>query len=197
MFLVPGGYFYGGVMQKKVLILLAEGFEEIEAVTIMDVLRRAGLQVTVAGVGSTEITGAHDIRIISDVVLDQYQDTPDAVILPGGMPGSENLKLSSKVSEIIKKVYSQKKLVGAICAAPAIALGPTGILDGKKATCFPGFERHLPSSVKFSEDRVVVDGNVVTSRGPGTSLEFSLKIVEQLSGKEISDQMKERMLVRS
>ena len=183
-------------MQKKVLIPLAEGFEEIEAVTIIDVLRRADLHVTVVGVGAREIMGAHGIKITADILLDEYQDTPDAVILPGGMPGSENVKRSPKVNEIVKKVYAQQKLVGGICAAPAVALGPTGVLDGKKATCFPGFEKQLPASVQFSEDRVVMDGNVVTSRGAGTSFEFSLKIVERLSGKEKSEQLRERMLVR-
>jgi 4-methyl-5(b-hydroxyethyl)-thiazole monophosphate biosynthesis len=187
---------FSGAVMQKILILLAEGFEEIEAVTIIDVLRRAELHVTVAGVDAAEITGAHGIKIAADILLDQYRDLPDAVILPGGMPGSENLKRSSKVLEIIKRVHAQKKLVAAICAAPAVALGPAGILDGKKATCFPGFEKQLPPSVQFSEDRVILDGNVLTSRGPGTAFEFSLKIVEQLSGKKISDELKERMLVR-
>lgn len=183
-------------MQKKVLIILAEGFEEIEAVTIIDVLRRAELDVTVAGVGAQKIKGAHAIEVSADVLLDQYHDTPDAVILPGGMPGSENLGKSAKVNEIVKKIHAQKKLVGAICAAPAVALGPTGVLDGKKATCFPGFEKQLPASTKFSEDRVVLDGNVLTSRGPGTAFEFSLKVAELLSGKHTAEQLKERMLVR-
>lgn len=187
----------GGIeMSKKVLILLADGFEEIEAVTPIDVLRRAGLEVTVAGVSGLEVTGAHSVRIRADVELASYQGVPDAVILPGGMPGAKNLVESKQVLELVKKVYEQKKVVGAICASPAVVLTPTGILEGKKATCYPGFEGELPSSVTFCEERVVVDGNVITSRGPGTALEFALNLVEQLVGKRDAAQLREGMLVK-
>ena len=184
-------------MAKKVLVILADGFEEIEAITQIDVLRRAGLDVKVAGLSAKTISGAHGVRVETDVLLDEYRDTPDAVILPGGMPGSQNLAESKKVSELIKHVNSAKKLIGAICAAPALAVAPTGILDKKKATCYPGFEKNFSSSVTFSEERVVVDGNVVTSRGPGSALEFALALVQELVGKEKAETLKEALLVQA
>src|SRR3989338_11700711 len=167
-------------MSKKVLIILAEGFEEIEAVTPIDVLRRAGAEVTSAGLSGKVVSGAHGIKFEADIPLDDYRDSPDAIILPGGMPGARNLAESKKVADFIKKMNSQKKIIGAICAAPALALSPTGVLDGKKATCYPGFESNFSKSVKFSQERVVTDGNVITSKGPGSALEFSVKLVEQL-----------------
>ncbi len=183
-------------MSKKVLILLAEGFEEIEAVTPMDVLRRAGLEVTIAGVTGKNVKGAHGISIEADVLIDQYHETPDALILPGGMPGAQNLAKSPRVAELIKKVHAQKRIVGAICAAPALAVAPTGILNGRTATCYPGFEKDFLKEIKFSENRVVMDENIITSRGPGSALEFSLKLVEQLVGKEKAQSLKEAMIVK-
>ena len=183
-------------MAKKVLIILADGFEEIEAITPIDVLRRAGVEVILAGLSGKIITGAHGVKFQTDVTLDEYKDLPDAIILPGGMPGAQNLGRSPKVAELVKKVNSQNKVVGAICAAPALALAPTGILNGKKATCYPGFEKDFPSSVTFSSDRVVVDGNIVTSRGPGSAFEFALELVEKLVGKEKAETVSEGMLVK-
>ena len=183
-------------MSKKVLIILAEGFEEIEAVTIIDVLRRAELDVVAAGVGGKSITGSHGIRMEADVVFEQYDELPDCIVLPGGLPGSQNLADSKKVAELVKKMNEKKKLVTAICAAPALALAPTGVLDGKKATCYPGFEKKFPSQVQFSDARVVCDGNVITSRGPGSSLEFSLELVRQLAGEEKASALREGLLVK-
>ncbi len=182
---------------KKVLIILADGFEEIEAITPIDVLRRAGLEVAIAGLVQKTVSGAHGIKFQTDLLLDEYEGLPDAVILPGGMPGAQNLGESEKVAEIIKKMNSQKKVVGAICAAPALVLGPTGILDGKKATCYPGFEKDFPASVAFSRDRVVVDGNVITSRGPGSAMEFALELVELLAGSDKARSLKEGLLVKT
>ncbi len=183
-------------MSKKILILLADGFEEIEAITIIDVLRRAEFHVTTAGVSGKMIAGAHGLKVEADIELSKYKDTPDAVILPGGMPGSKNLGESPLAAEIIKKVHSQKKIIGAICAAPALALAKHGILEGKKATCYPGFEQHFGSGVKFSSDRVVIDGNVITSRGPGSALEFALELVNQLGEPKKAEALREGMLVR-
>jgi len=184
-------------MSKKVLVILADGFEEIEAITPIDVLRRAGLEVTLAGLSGTTVSGAHGVKFQADVTLDDYKGLPDLVVLPGGLPGAKNLGESKKVAEIVKRMNSLKKLIGAICAAPALALAPAGILDGKKATCYPGFEKNFPPSVSFSEERVVVDGNIITSRGPGSALEFALELVEQLVDREKAQTLKEGLLVKS
>ncbi|MBI4398225.1 MAG: DJ-1/PfpI family protein [Candidatus Omnitrophica bacterium] len=182
-------------MSKKVLILLAEGFEEIEAVTIIDVLRRAEFNVTVAAVSGVNVTGAHGLKVEADIELAAYQESPDAIVLPGGMPGSQHLGDSPLVAGWIQKMHNQKKLVGAICAAPALALARHGILNGKQATCYPGFERHFQPGVKHSAARVVVDGNVITSQGPGSALEFSLALVKQLGKPEKAQELQEGMLV--
>ncbi len=184
-------------MSKKVLVILADGFEEIEAVTPIDVLRRAGLEVTLAGVSGKTITGAHGIKFQTDIILDDYKGLPDAVVLPGGLPGAKNLGESKKVMELVRQMNSQKKLVGAICAAPALVLAPAGILNGRKATCYPGFEKNFPPPVSFSGERVVVDEHIITSRGPGSALEFALELVEQLAGKEKAQTLKEGLLVKS
>jgi len=184
-------------MKKTVLIVLADGFEEIEAITPMDVLRRAGIDVIVAGVGKREIVGAHDITIKTDLILEQYQDTPDAVVLPGGMPGAENLKKSEALRSLLQKMKRSGKVIGAICASPAVVLAPSGILDGKKATCFPGFENEFGPKVKFLPDRVVTDGQVITSRGPGSAMEFSLELVNQLVSAEKAEQLAQQMVVKS
>ena len=184
-------------MAKKVLVILADGFEEIEAITPIDVLRRAGLEVAVAGLSARTVTGAHGVTFQADLLLENYQDLPDAVVLPGGMPGAKNLGESKKVAEIVKNMNSQKKVIGAICAAPALVLVPTGILEGRKATCYPGFEKNFPATVAFSPDRVVVDGHVITSRGPGSALEFALELVEHLAGRETSEALSEGLLARS
>ena len=183
-------------MSKKILVLLAEGFEEIEAVTIIDVLRRAELDVTVAGVGGKSITGAHRLTIQADILIHQYQGIPDAIILPGGMPGAQHLADSKEVQDLIKKTSQSQKIVGAICAAPALALSKAGVLAGKRATCYPGFEQHFPDTVQQSTDRVVIDGNIITSRGPGTALEFALALVEKLAGPQTAAALQKGMLVK-
>lgn len=184
-------------MSKNVLIVLADGFEEIEALTSIDVLRRADLRVTTAGLKEKMVTGAHGVRVEADTTLANYKDSPDCVVLPGGMPGAKNLGESKPLSDLIKKMNDAKKMIGAICAAPALALAPTGVLNGKRATCYPGFEGGFAPTVKFLEDRVVTDGHVVTSRGPGTALEFSLALVSQLVGREKAEELRKGMLVKS
>ena len=178
------------------LIVLADGFEEIEAITPIDVLRRAGLDVIVAGVGKREVTGAHDITVETDLMIEQYQGTPDAVVLPGGMPGAENLNKSEALKDLLQKMKRSGKVIGAICASPAVVLASNGILDGKKATCFPGFENDLGPKVKFVTDRVITDGQVITSRGPGTAMEFSLELVSQLLNPEKAEQVAQKMVVK-
>jgi 4-methyl-5(b-hydroxyethyl)-thiazole monophosphate biosynthesis len=184
-------------MKKTVLIVLADGFEEIEAITPIDVLRRAGLEVVVAGVGKREITGAHGITVETNVMLEQYQESPDAIVLPGGMPGAANLKESEALQDILQKMKKGGKLIGAICASPAVVLSPAGILDGKKATCYPGFESDFGSKVIFSQDRVVRDGQVTTSKGPGTALEFALELVSQLVSPDAAKKLSQTMVAKT
>lgn len=183
-------------MKKTALIVLAEGFEEIEAIAPIDILRRAGIEVVVAGVGQREVTGAHGITVETDLMIEQYQGSPDAVVLPGGMPGAANLKKSQSLEVLLEKMQKDKKLIGAICASPAVVLAPSGILDGKKATCFPGYENQLGPKVKFVPERVVCDGSVVTSRGPGSAVEFALELVSQLVNPETAAKLAQTMVVK-
>ncbi len=176
----------------KVLVILAEGFEEIEAVTIIDVLRRADVEVIGASLGDTRVRGAHALTLEADCRLDALLDTEfDAVILPGGMPGSKNLRNDARVLDCLRNQQRSGRHLGAICAAP-IVLEAAGVLTGKHATCYPGFE--LPSAT-FSEDRVVYDDKVVTSRGPGTAIEFALEWVKILAGPEKEKRLREAMIV--
>ena len=181
-------------MKKKAVIVLANGFEEVEAITPIDVLRRAGVDVIVAGLGSDLITGAHGIVIKTDIVLDKIEILPDAIIFPGGMPGAENLAKSSKVKDMVLAMNSKGRLIGAICASPALVLAPLGIIDGKKAACYPGMEENFSAKVEFTEEKVIQDGNVVTSRGPGTAFSFALKLAENLAGKETAKLIGKQML---
>ncbi|MBW2493198.1 MAG: DJ-1/PfpI family protein [Deltaproteobacteria bacterium] len=183
-------------MSEQVVVVLATGFEEIEAATPIDVLRRAGVDVVVAGVGSTAVQGAHGVTYQCDSALEDILSTPRAIVLPGGLPGAENLGKSGAVKEMALKVNENGGICAAICAAPALTLAKYGVLNDRTATCYPSFEKEFDSSTKPSEDRVVVDGNIITSRGPGTSLEFSLKLAAMLVGQEAADEIQDQMLAR-
>jgi protein deglycase len=178
----------------KIIVPIATGFEEIEAITIVDVLRRADYKVITCGVGSHSICGAHEIEIKCDEEIKNvlYADA-DAVILPGGIPGTTNLLESEEVNAIVKELNDNKKCVAAVCAAPWV-LSAVGVLDGKNATSYPKFAEKLSTS-NYLEKSVVCDGNVITSRGVGTALAFSLTIVEYLSGTEKAKELAEAMLV--
>jgi len=182
-------------MNKIIVVVLAEGFEEIEAVTAVDVLRRADLDVVLAGVGGTAITGAHGVTYQCDAEIDDIVETPRAIVLPGGMPGSANLGKSPAVKSLTRAVFEAGGLCAAICAAPALTFAKFGLLDGRIATCYPGFEAEFGPDTTASEERVVRDGQVLTSRGPGTALEFSLALVEILAGAEKAAALREGMLV--
>lgn len=178
----------------RACVLLADGFEEIEAVTVIDVLRRAGVEVMVLGVAGMSLKGSHDIRVEADGLLsDHVDDEFDAVILPGGMPGAATLRDDALVDKMLRRQHERGGTLAAICAAP-IALGKRGLLEGKKATCYPGFEGELVGA-EHSEARVVVDGHTITSRGPGTALEFALALVEHLKDRENAEYLRKRMLV--
>lgn len=181
-------------MKKKTLIILADGFEEIEAVTPIDVLRRLNIDVTVAGLNDDMIKSTRGLVIKADKLLSAADNKYDAVVLPGGMPGAEHLASSSKVRSVVSETIRGGGIVAAICASPALVLGPMGVLDGKTATCFPGMETNFSAKVKFSRDKVVQDGNIITSRGPATAFLFAFKIAEKLVGKEMSDMVAAQML---
>lgn len=171
---------------KNVIVFLADGFEEVEALTPVDLLRRAGADVKMVSI-SDELTvrGAHNIYINADSkISDVNEHDVDLFVLPGGMPGTKNLDKDEKVTSIIKNAFDDNKLIGAICAAPSV-LGHVGILKDKSACCYPGFEGELTGAdVKF--EPVVESGNVITSRGMGTAIDFGLKLIELLFGKEKS-----------
>ncbi|WNZ29133.1 MAG: DJ-1/PfpI family protein [Candidatus Bathyarchaeota archaeon] len=179
----------------KALVFLATGFEEIEAVTIVDILRRGNIAVTTAGITPNPIEGAHKLKIIPDKYVEEiFAQEFDAIICPGGAPGYKNLRIDSRVIHIIKNAYNQNKLVAAICAAPAV-LSDAGILENKKCTIYPGMENELiKGKGKPKPDNVVVDGRIVTSKGPATALEFALKLVEMLSGKHVADSVAKQVL---
>lgn len=176
-----------------VLVFLADGFEEIEALTPVDVLRRAGVEVLTVGVGGKEIRGAHNIMVKCDIADSELSGSlPECVILPGGMPGTLNLAGSKTVTDTVMKVYNNNGLVAAICAAPSV-LGKLGILKGKNAICYPGFEDELTDAV-LSRNSVCCDGNVITAKGPGVSLPFAFEILDYLSGDgKLSEEIGESM----
>lgn len=177
------------------LVPLLEGFEEIEAVTIIDVLRRAEVPVIVAGDQAGPVRGSHGIAIEAEVALAHVRAESLAMIaLPGGMPGAAHLAEHPVVQRLIRELAGSGKHTCAICAGP-MALGAAGVLEGKTTTCYPGFEKRL-TGARVVEDRVVVDGKVVTSRGPGTALEFALTLAGVLAGPDKEAALEKGMLVR-
>ncbi len=179
----------------QITIHLAEGFEEIEAVTIIDVLRRAGLNVvTVSISGKLLVNGAHHIAIQADMLFDKVDYTTGImIILPGGMPGAQNLNNHSGLRSQILDYNKKGKLLGAICAAPLV-LGNLGILNGRKAVCYPGFESYLNGADIVSTPIISAD-NVITGRGVGAALQFSLEIVRKLKGEEMAEKLRKGMLI--
>lgn len=166
---------------KRVLVLLAQGFEEIEAITPIDLLRRAGAEVTVATLKEATVTGAHGITVKGDTTLEDLgKKLFDCVVLPGGGEGAENLAASSATLRTVVSI-AQEGVVAAICAAPAVVLGKTGLLDGKKVTGYPTTEK-LVEGLVFEEEGVVVDGNLITAQGPAFATDFSLEIINKLFG---------------
>lgn len=180
---------------KKVLVTLAPGFEEIETITVVDILRRAGARVVLAATEEGPIEGSRGVSVLADTLIDQVDDTEfDLVVLPGGQPGTTNLQNNETVKAIVQNMYQSRKQVAAICAAPTI-LHSAGILKNAVATSHPSVRDQL-NDIDYSEERVVVDGNIVTSRSPGTALEFSLKLVEILFGRERMDIVNQGVMAR-
>ncbi|MCM1246300.1 MAG: DJ-1/PfpI family protein [Roseburia sp.] len=179
---------------KKAVMLFANGFEEVEALMTADILMRGGVEVTLASITEEmEVTGSHGIRVGMDAVMEQVDFAgQDAVLIPGGMPGTLNLGDSKKVTGVLTEMHEAGKIVGAICAAPSV-LGQCGMLKGKRATCYPGFEEKL-TGAEFVDEKAVVDGNVVTSRGLGTSMEFGFALLEVLVSKEKAEEIRKQIV---
>lgn len=179
-------------------VFLADGFEEIEAIATIDVLRRAEYDVTTVAVGTKDrmVAGAHGISVQADIPESQVEtDNMDAIVLPGGMPGTLNLEKSPIVQVSIDYCMGNGKLVAAICAAPSI-LGHKGCLEGKRAICYPGFEQELRGACLEADAMVVKDGAIITGRGPGAAMDFGLQIVETISGRELAESIRMAMQCR-
>ena len=166
---------------KRLAIFLADGFEEVEALTPADYLRRAGLEVILTGVGTMQPAGAHGVKISADIDAAELPDHLDGVVLPGGMPGAANLAASAVVEEHCRRVMESGGLTAAICAAPALAFGAFGLIEGRR----------------FTDERVVVDGSMITSRGPGTAGEFAVAVIRHLLGDETADRVAGETLLRA
>lgn len=180
---------------KRAVVFFADGFEEIEAISIVDVLRRASIIVTTVSVtGNNQVIGAHDIPVIADEIFENIDfSIYDMLILPGGMPGAKNLNNHVGLTNLILHFNKSGKLLGAICAAPLV-FGQAGILKGKKATCYPGFENYLEGA-EITGSPTEVDGNIITGRGAGVAIEFALKVVGQLKSKELAKELAAKMVV--
>ncbi|WP_310605108.1 DJ-1 family glyoxalase III [Anaerosporobacter sp.] len=182
---------------KKVAVFFADGFEEIEALTVVDVLRRAKIDVTLVSMkGIKEICGAHKITLVTERFFDDMNyEAVDMIVLPGGMPGTARLAENRPLQKLINKFYENGKSIAAICAAPSI-LGTLGILAGRKAVCYPGYEDKLRGAT-IVDAEVVVDGNVITGRSMSSAIEFSLAIVEKLEGKELADSVAKSIVFKA
>lgn len=177
-----------------IYVFLADGFEETEATAPVDLLRRAKKDVVTVGVGKNTVTGSHKITVLTDTTTNKIvlDDSLEMIVLPGGMPGTLNLEADETVQKAIDFCIENNKIIGAICAAPSI-LGHKGLLKGRKAVCYTGFEKELTGAV-IADCPAVADENIVTSRGAGTALDFGLKLIEVLDSKALSEQIKSAIL---
>ncbi|KAA3609869.1 MAG: DJ-1/PfpI family protein [Calditrichaeota bacterium] len=180
-------------MNNNALIILAPGFEEVEAITIIDLLRRADIPVTTASISEKTITGSHGVTIEADELIDDCINRDFfVIILPGGQPGTNNLKESEKVIALLKKQSEKKRLIAAICAAPTV-LEKAGLTKGKKVTSYPTEEKVFVDS-EYVNDRIVQDGNIITSRALGTAIDFSLYLIKSLCGEEKATEISNKIL---
>lgn len=177
-----------------IYLFLADGFEEIEALTVVDLLRRAELDIKTVSVKADRLVmGAHKVQLVADLVMEDVDyDQSQAFILPGGMPGTTNLSKNKALIELLIRANSEEKMIAAICAAPTI-FGDLGFLEGRKAVCYPGFESKLKGAI-IVEDPVVRDGHIITSKAAGTAVEFSIKLIKHLKSKEDSMNIKRAIL---
>ena len=178
---------------KKVAVFLADGFEEIEALTVVDVVRRAGIKCDIVSIEGEFVRSTHNVIVKSDKIISDEIKDYDMIVFPGGLPGAENLAKKEKVIELVKEFNNENKLIAAICASPAMVLSAAGIEENRYITSYPGedFEKMLDKA-NYVEELVVVDKNIITSRGPATTLLFAYKIVDLLEGN--SEELKEGML---
>lgn len=181
-------------------IFLAPGFEEIEAITVIDVLRRAEIEVITVSIPDEYedefwVEGAHGISVFSDIDFEYADfDESDILILPGGQPGTKNLNAHKGLKKLLQTYNDQQKCIAAICAAPLV-LGEMNLLEGKQATCYPGFEAQLLGATVVKDKAVVVDGNIITANGPGAAMEFALAIVEKFKGRETAQTLAKQMMI--
>ena len=183
---------------KVSYLLLAEGFEEIEALATTDMLRRAGMEIKTVSISpKLEVKGAHDIIVRADMTFDT-QTISDAqwIILPGGLPGAKHLEEYAPLIEMLKKRAASGENIAAICAAPALVLGKNRILKGKRATCYPGFEQFLTEAT-YTAQPVEIDGNIITGIGPASTIKFAAKIIENTLGKETADSVLKGMMTEN
>ena len=180
---------------KRAYILLASGYEEVEALMPADVMRRAGYEVyLVSATGEPIVKGAHNIEVKTDAFLNEVSvENGDLIMLPGGIPGATNLLANEKVKNLVSRFYENRRWVAAICAAPMV-LGEMRLLQGKKATCYPGYEKHLHGAIIVNSP-AVTDGKIITGKGVGAAMAFSLEIVKNLSGEAEMLELKKKMVV--
>ena len=180
---------------KTILVFLADGFEEIEALTPVDVLRRAGLSVqTVSIMDKQVVAGAHGVPVLADVMFaDVNTEDAEMILLPGGLPGATNLDAHEGLGQMVLDFAKEEKPLAAICAAPLV-LGNRGLLQGKKATCYPGFETYLQGA-EYTAALVEKDGNIITGKGPGAAMEFAFAIVEKYCGIDKVNELKQGMMI--
>ena len=182
---------------KTIFVFLADGFEEIEALTPVDILRRAGLSVkTVSVMGEQVVAGAHGVPVLADVMFDEVNaEDAEMILLPGGLPGATNLDAHQGLSQMILDFAKEEKPLAAICAAPLV-FGNRGLLEGKKATCYPGFETYLKGA-QYTAALVEKDGNFITGKGPGAAMEFAFAIVEKYCGMDKVNELKQGMMIQA
>ncbi|WP_409228511.1 DJ-1 family glyoxalase III [Gudongella sp. SC589] len=181
---------------NKVLVMLANGFEEVEALTVVDYLRRTGIEVKMVSTEKDlEVEGAHGIKVIGDVMIDNIKDPLNyrGIFIPGGLPGATNLRDDSRVTDLVRTLADGGKMIASICAGP-IVLSDAGVIDGKKVTSYPGYARELVGAL-YKEDLVVRDGNILTSRGPATAVYLAMEIIRYLQGEEKLRELRKAILL--
>ncbi|MDR2592580.1 MAG: DJ-1/PfpI family protein [Chitinispirillales bacterium] len=174
------------------IIVLADGFEEVEAVTVIDLLRRAEVRVTILGLDGVEVRGAHDMWVRADQMFRGFNEPFDALVLPGGGPGTKRLAASVEVLELVRQAHEKGLVCAAICAAPTV-FAKAGILSGKEAVCYPGCEDKMGDAIVL-EDAVAITGNIITSRAAGTAIPFALELIYALTGEEAEESVRSSIL---